>query len=59
MVCGMLIDKSETELNNSFPQELLSSATAKEFFGGEFIFKKMNPLDKLIVNKVTKINKDV
>lgn len=57
-VCGMLIEKADIELNDSFPQELLSNATAKDFFGGEFIFKKMNLIDRLIVNKVTKINKD-
>ena len=57
-ICGMLFEKAETELHDSFSQELLSKAIAKDFFGGQFIFKKMNPLDRLIVNKVVKIGKD-
>jgi|Deesub1362A_J573_1020465.scaffolds.fasta_scaffold06256_5 menaquinone-dependent protoporphyrinogen oxidase len=50
---------AETQLNKSFPQELLANAVAGEYFGGEFIFRKMNFLDKLIVKKVTKIDKDM
>lgn len=58
-VCGMFTERADAELNGSFPQELLSNAAAKDFFGGEFIFKKMNPIDRLIVYKVAKVNKDV
>lgn len=50
---------AETELNSSFPQELLSNAVAKEYFGGEFILTKMNALDRLIVKKVSKTDKDI
>ncbi len=49
---------AESELNDAFPKELLAAAAAKDCFGGEFIFSKMNFLDKLIVKKVSKINKD-
>lgn len=49
----------EAQLNSSFPQELLSSAVAKEVFGGEFIFNKMNPLEKFIVKRVSKVDKDL
>lgn len=55
----MFTERADAELNGSFPQELLSNAAAKDFFGGEFIFKKMNPIDRLIVYKVAKVNKDV
>lgn len=58
-ICGMQSKEViETELNSSFPQELSEKAVAKEYFGGEFIFKQMNFLDKLIVKKVSKIDKD-
>lgn len=58
-ICGMQKDDAiETELNTAFPQELLSAAVSREYFGGEFIFKKMNFLDRLIVKKVSKIDKD-
>ncbi|MDW7674701.1 MAG: flavodoxin domain-containing protein, partial [Bacillota bacterium] len=56
-VCGMLEDQAEVELNNSFPSELISMALAKEFFGGEFQFKKMKITDKLIVKMVAKADK--
>lgn len=52
-------DIAETELNNSFPQQLLSHAVAREYFGGEFIFKKMNPIERFIVKRVSKIDKDM
>lgn len=57
-VCGMLFEKADEELNNSFPKELLTRAMAKEFFGGEFKFNKMNFVDQLIVKKAAKINND-
>lgn len=58
-VCGMLSDQAEMELNSSFPQELLANAIAKDFFGGEFRFKKMNFLERLIVKKVAKDDKNL
>lgn len=57
-VCGMFMERAEEELNSSFPQQLLAHAQAMEFFGGEFRFKKMNFMEKLIVKKVAKVNKD-
>lgn len=51
-------ETAKEELNNAFPKELLASAIAKEYFGGEFIFSKMKFLDRLIVKKVSKIDKD-
>lgn len=57
-VCGMLFEKAHEELNNSFPNELLTRAIAKEFFGGQYRFDKMNYFDRLIVKKVAKVNND-
>ncbi len=51
-------DVAKEELNNAFPKELIDNAIVRESFGGEFIFKKMNFMDKLIVKKVSKIDKD-
>lgn len=51
-------DIAEAQINTSFPKELLANAVAKGYFGGEFIFEKMNFLERLIVKKVSKINKD-
>lgn len=58
-VCGMLFERADEELSNSFPEELLTRAVVKEFFGGEYRFKKMNPLDRLVVKKVAKVNNDI
>ena len=58
-ICAMQKDDViQTEINTAFPQELLARATAREHFGGEFIFKNMNFLDRMIVKKVSKIDKD-
>lgn len=58
-ICGMAEgDALTTEINNSFPQELISSASAKECFGGEFIFKKMNFMERAIIKKISKSDKD-
>lgn len=56
-VCGMLKEKADIELNDSFPKELLDYAVAKEFFGGTFNFKKMNVFVKFIVKNITKNDK--
>lgn len=55
-ICGMQDeDIIKTELNQNFPSELLEIAEAKGHFGGEFIFDKMNFMEKLIVKKVSKV----
>lgn len=51
-------DVVDKELNDSFPQELIASSLTKECFGGEFVFKKMSFMHKLIVKKVSKIEQD-
>jgi len=58
-ICGMLKDQAEKELKDSFPVELLNNAVAKEFLGGEFVFKKMNPVERLIVKRIVKVDKDL
>ncbi|MDR3594948.1 flavodoxin domain-containing protein [Clostridium sp.] len=57
-ICGLSGDKFEEQLNNAFPKELASCAIAKEFFGGEFIFKNANFLEKFIMKKIAKTDKD-
>lgn len=51
-------DIAQTELNDSFPNELIASSIVKESFGGEFIFKKMSFMHRLIVKMVSKENQD-
>lgn len=55
-VCGMQEgDALQTELNVSFPKELMDIAKSIECFGGEFILDKMNFMEKMIVKKVSKV----
>jgi len=58
-ICGMHEKNAETELNAAFPHELLNRAIAKEFFGGEFRFQKMNLLERFVVKKVTNADKSI
>lgn len=57
--CGMSENEiAEKQISTSFPEELLTNAVAKAYFGGEFIFKKMNFFERFIIKKVSKTNKD-
>lgn len=58
-ICGMQKDNVTDQINNSFPEDLLTHAVAKESFGGELILKMMNPLEKLIIRLVSKTKKDI
>ncbi|EOD01165.1 flavodoxin domain-containing protein [Caldisalinibacter kiritimatiensis] len=51
-------EAAEKQLNDVFPKELMTNAIAKENFGGEFIFNKMNFFDRFIVKKVSKTDTD-
>lgn len=58
-ICGMQKEEEiQSELNNNFPPELLKIAVAKEHFGGEFRFDKMNFLERMVVRKVSNISSD-
>lgn len=53
-ICGMAEDDDlEDELKSCFLEEISNKATAVEFFGGEFNFKKMNFIEKTIIKKVS------
>lgn len=59
-ICGMQEgDVIEKEIVDNFPQELLSKAKSVKHFGGEFVFKKMNFMEKTIVKKIVKVSSDM
>ncbi|OPJ56257.1 flavodoxin domain-containing protein [Alkalithermobacter paradoxus] len=59
-ICGMREnDYIDIQINASFPKDLIDNATSVEYFGGEFIFEKMNFIDRLITKKVAKVNNNV
>lgn len=56
LCCGYDGQTAIDQFNNAFPESLRSMALAKGIFGGEFDFKKMNMLERLVTRKVAKIN---
>lgn len=58
-ICGMQEGEAiNSEINSNFPEGLLNIAVAKEHFGGEFKFDKMNFIEKIIIKKVSKTSSD-
>ena len=58
-ICCMLKENIEVSINNSFPEVLLTHASVKEAFGGEFILKNMNFLERFMAKAVSKTKNDV
>ena len=56
---GMNEPEFETEFNNAFPELLRNHAIIRKTVGGEFIFEKMNFIERLIVKKVSGISQNV
>ncbi len=53
-ICGMADgENARKQLESSFPKELLSVAVAKESFGGEYDFNKMNFLERFIIRMIS------
>ena len=49
--------KQEEQLENAYPKELQEKSKAKGILGGEFLFEKMNFIEKLMVKIIAKTNK--
>ncbi|MDP3451937.1 MAG: flavodoxin domain-containing protein [Bacteroidales bacterium] len=58
-ICAMNRPEYESEIKNAFPDLLYNHADSKIVVGGEFLFDKMNFIEKLIVKKVSGINETV
>lgn len=58
-ICCMNKENPDKQLESSFPKALLDNAVVKECFGGEFNFKDMNFLEKAIIKKVSKEDKNI
>jgi len=59
LCCMFEGDVAKRQFEGAWPPELREHATATGLFGGEIRFDKMNVLEKMIVKKVAKIDKDV
>lgn len=58
-MAGMNEPEFENEFNNAFPELLRKHAIASKCVGGEFLFEKMNFIERLIVKKVSGISENV
>lgn len=58
-ICCMNKEQELEEMNNAFPEYLQQSAIPKAILGGEFLFDKMNCIERFITRKVAKIESSV
>ncbi|MDX9846768.1 MAG: flavodoxin domain-containing protein [Tenuifilaceae bacterium] len=56
---GMNEPEFEAEFNNAFPELLRNHSISSKCVGGEFLLEKMNFFEKLIVKKVSGVDKRV
>ena len=59
LCCMYEYEKRIEQFNNSFPEDLRNHSSANGLFGGEFVFEKMNFLEKTIVKKVSEYSSTV
>ena len=52
-MCYMDMAHGEKEFDEAYPEELRNHAMAKGLFGGEYVFEKMNFIEKFIIKKIT------
>ncbi|GET25777.1 flavodoxin domain-containing protein [Prolixibacter sp. NT017] len=53
-ICCMDRELQEKEFEDAFPEELKTHAKATGIMGGEFVFERMNFLERFIVKKISK-----
>lgn len=58
-ICCMNKEQEVEEMNNAFPEYLQRLAIPKAILGSEFLFDKMNCIERFITRKVTKIESSV
>lgn len=58
-LCCMLEEKKDEEFEKAFPEKLRNHSKASGCFGGEFLFNKLNFLEKIIVKNVAKADKEI
>jgi len=58
-LCCMHENEAENQFNTAFPEILRSHAKSKKIMGGEFLFEKMNFVEKALVKKIAGVNESV
>ena len=52
-MCFMDMAQGAQEFDEAYPEELRNHAIAKGLFGGEYLFDKMNFIERFLVRKIT------
>lgn len=58
-LCGMNEPDYDTELNNAYPELLRKHAITSQVVGGEFLFDKMNFIERFLVRKISGVSQTV
>lgn len=59
LCCMFEGEKAQKQFEEAYPGDIRNASVANGLFGGEFLFGKMNFLQKLIVKKVSGVTSDV
>jgi len=52
-------EKARVQFENAFPEELREYAKSAKLLGGEFIFEKMNFIERMLVKKIAGTNESI
>ncbi len=58
-LCCMEKDKAQEQFDNAYPGVLRNQAKSCKILGGEFIFSRMNFIEKFMVRKISGINESI
>lgn len=58
-LCCMHENEAENQFNTAFPEILRTHAKSKKIMGGEFLFEKMNFVEKALIRKIAGVNESV
>lgn len=58
-LCCMHENEAENQFNRVFPEILRNHAISKKIMGGEFLFEKMNFVEKALVKKIAGVKESI
>lgn len=58
-LCCMDDEKAELQFDNAYPEQLRTMAFHKTIAGGEFIFEKMNFIERFMVKRIAKVSQSL
>lgn len=58
-ICCMYKDKAQDQFDNSYCEKLRAHSSANGLMGGEFLFEKMNIIERFLVKKIVKVKTTV